>query len=122
VASTRQPLFRLDGAVVCPACVVADRPLSRLRGLLGRSGLGAGEGLLIRPASAIHTLFMRFAIDVVFIDRSGVVVKVVSALRPWRLAVGRRARCVLELAAGEAAARQIRPGDVLLVEGRRGLA
>jgi uncharacterized membrane protein (UPF0127 family) len=54
---------------------------------------------------------MRFAIDVVFVDRAGVVLKVVSALRPWRFAGGRGARCVLELSAGEAEARGIRPGD-----------
>jgi uncharacterized protein len=84
-----------------------------MRGLLGRSGLGAGEGLLIRPTNSIHTFFMRFAIDVVFIDRAGVVLKVVSALRPWRLAGSRGARCALELRAGEAAMRGIQPGDQL---------
>jgi uncharacterized membrane protein (UPF0127 family) len=113
VARTAEPLFRADGTVVCPACVVADRPVSRLRGLLGRDCLGPGEALLIRPASAIHTFFMRFAIDVVFVDRTGVVLKIVAALRPWRFASSRGARCVLELSAGEAEARGIRPGDEL---------
>jgi uncharacterized protein len=94
-----------------------------MRGLLGRDGLRAGEGLLIRPTSAIHTFFMRFAIDVVFIDRAGVVQKVVSALRPWRFAGNRGARCALELRAGEAAALGIRPGDELrLSRDGRGLA
>jgi uncharacterized membrane protein (UPF0127 family) len=123
VAPTVEPLFRADGTVVCPACVVADRPTTRLRGLLGRDALGAGEGLLIRPTSAIHTFFMRFAIDVVFIDRDGVVQKVVSTLRPWRFAGSRGARCALELRAGEAGARGIRPGDELrLSKDGRGLA
>jgi hypothetical protein len=84
-----------------------------MRGLLGREGLRSGEGLLIRPANSIHTFFMRFAIDVVFIDRAGVVLKVVSALRPWRLAGSRGARFALELRAGEAAVRGIQPGDRL---------
>jgi uncharacterized membrane protein (UPF0127 family) len=91
-----------------------------MRGLLGRAALAAGEGLLIRPASAIHTFFMRFAIDVVFIDRDGVVLRVVPALRPWRLAARRGARSVLELPAGEAAARGIGPGDRLDLVRRNG--
>jgi uncharacterized membrane protein (UPF0127 family) len=122
VARTVEPLFRADGALVCAACVVADRPHTRLRGLLGRDGLSAGEGLLIRPTSSIHTFFMRFAIDVVFIDRGGVVLKVVSKLRPWRLAASRGARYALELGAGEASGR-VRPGDRLqLPKERHGLA
>jgi uncharacterized membrane protein (UPF0127 family) len=94
-----------------------------MRGLLGRSALRSGEGLLIRPASSIHTFFMRFAIDVVFIDRAGIVVKIVAALRPWRLAASRGARCALELGAGEAEARGIRIGDQLrLSKDGRGVA
>jgi uncharacterized membrane protein (UPF0127 family) len=123
VVRTAEPLLRIDGTVVCPACVVADRPHTRLRGLLGRVGLGAGEGLLIRPTSAIHTFFMRFPIDVVFVDRTGVVLEVVPELPPWRFAGRRGAKCALELRAGEAEARGIRPGDRLrLSKGGRGLA
>jgi len=123
VGRTAEALLRTDGAPVCPACVVADRPQTRLRGLLGRTELGAGEGRLIRPTAAIHTFFMRFAIDVVFIDRAGVVQKVAPALPPWRFAGSRGAWCALELAAGEAEARDIRPGDRLqLSKDRHGLA
>jgi uncharacterized membrane protein (UPF0127 family) len=115
--------LRTDGTLVCSACVVADRPHTRMRGLLGHTGLRTGEGLLIRPASAIHTFFMRFAIDVVFIDRDGVVLDVVPRLRPWRFAGKRGARSVLELAAGEADARRIWPGDRLDISGGdRGVA
>ncbi|HET6897058.1 MAG TPA: hypothetical protein VFK70_01880, partial [Vicinamibacteria bacterium] len=52
-----------DGNVVCERCFLAETALARLRGLLGRSGLPSGEGMLPRPASSIHTAFMRFAID-----------------------------------------------------------
>jgi uncharacterized protein len=94
-----------------------------MRGLLGRDTLAPGEGLLIRPASSIHTFFMRFAIDGVFVDRAGTVVKVVSGLRPWRCAAARRAAAVLELAAGEAAARGVQVGDRLVVlQESRGVA
>jgi uncharacterized membrane protein (UPF0127 family) len=99
-----------DGTVVCERCLLAETPLARVRGLLGRSGLSSGEGLLLRPAGSIHTAFMRFAIDAVFLDGAGRVVKVASALRPWRAAACRGSRAVLELPAGEARRRGLRPG------------
>jgi uncharacterized protein len=102
-----------DGTVVCERCLLAETPLARLRGLLGRSGLASGEGLLLRPAGSIHTAFMRFSIDAVFLDRADRVVKVAAALRPWRAAACRGARSVLELSAGEAARRGLRPGVLL---------
>ena len=83
---------------------------TRMRGLLGRKGLDEGEGLLLRPAPSIHTFFMRFPIDVVFVARDGEVVKVVPALKPWRSAAARGARSALELAAGEAERRDIHAG------------
>jgi hypothetical protein len=113
-ARTR-PVRRSDGAAVCERCVVADSPLRRMRGLLGRRGLGPDEGILLRPAGSIHTFFMRFPIDAVFLDRDHRVVRVAATLPPWRFAAARRSRAVLELRAGEAAARGISVGDVLLV-------
>jgi hypothetical protein len=90
-----------DGTVVCERCAVADRPASRLMGLMGRRGLDAGEGLLLSPAGSIHTCFMRFRIDAVFLDSELEVVRVRPNLRPWRAARARGARAVLELPAGE---------------------
>ena len=104
------------GAAVCERCVVADRARARMRGLLGRSDLAAGEGVLLRPASSIHTHFMRFAIDAVFLDRDLRVVEVRSALPPWRMARKRGAKAVLELRAGEAGRRGIEVGDALAIE------
>jgi len=75
----------------------------RLRGLLGRSRLAPGQALWLDPCRAVHTLGMRYAIDVAFIDRQGRVVRIVHGLRPWRWAGGWRARSAVELAAGEAA-------------------
>ncbi len=92
---------------------MADRPFGRMKGLLGRRSLDSGEGLLLRPASSVHTFFMRFAIDVVFLDRDLTVVDVVKDLRPWRAAGRRGAKSVLELASGEAARRSVRRGDRL---------
>jgi uncharacterized protein len=106
-------VLRADETPICERCVVAATALTRLRGLLGRSRLTAEEGLLIRPTGAIHTCFMRFPIDVVFLDRELVVVDVVSNLRPWRVAARRGAKAVLELAAGESGRRGLRTGERL---------
>jgi len=99
-----------DGNVVCERCLLAETPLARLRGLLGRSDLPAGEGLLLRPAGSIHTAFMRFPIDAVFLDRADRVLKVAHELPPWRMAGCRGARAVLELPAGEAAKHSLHAG------------
>jgi uncharacterized membrane protein (UPF0127 family) len=109
-----------DGAherVVCERCVVADRPHSRLRGLIGRRELAIGDGLLLRPTPSIHTWFMRFPIDVVFLDAELRVLGVRPELRPWRLAGRRRTRAVLELPGGEARRVGLEPGAVLQFAG-----
>jgi hypothetical protein len=107
------PLTREDGAVVCERCTLADSPVSRMRGLLGRDGLEQGEGLLLRPASSVHTFFMRFPIDVVFLDRALVVLGIADGLDPWRTASKRGAKAVLELPAGESTRRGLSVGDKL---------
>jgi len=84
-----------------------------MRGLLGRRYLGAGEALLLRPAGAIHTAFMNFAIDALFLDSGGVVLHIAHDLVPWRAASKRGAASVLELSAGAARLRGIEPGDKL---------
>ena len=107
-------LKRENGDVVCDRCVVAASSFSRMKGLLGRSELRSGEGLLLRPASAIHTFFMRFPIDAVFLDREWRVVGIADDVAPWRTAARKGAKAVLELPAGESARRGLRPGDVLV--------
>jgi uncharacterized protein len=102
-----------DGRVVCEECTVAHTMFTRMRGLLGKRGLDSGEGLLIRPAPSIHTFFMRFPIDVVFLSRQGEVLKVAERVAPWRARSCRHSYAVLELAAGEAGRRGIALGDRL---------
>jgi uncharacterized membrane protein (UPF0127 family) len=104
-----------EGRVVCERCTLADRPLTRLRGLLGRRELPAGEGLLLRPTPSIHTWFMRFPIDAVFLSADLEVLSVRPEMPAWRMAAGRGARAVLELAAGEAGRRGVAPGARLRV-------
>jgi hypothetical protein len=107
---------RAGGEVLCPRCLLADTPWLRMRGLLGRSALAEEEGILLRPASAVHTLFMRFPIDAVFLDGELRVLKVAGELRPWRLAACRGAKAVLELPAGRCARRGLRTGERLTLE------
>jgi uncharacterized membrane protein (UPF0127 family) len=102
-----------DGAVVCDECVVADSFLTRLRGLVGRGRLASGHGLLLRETRSIHTHFMRFPIDVIFLDGHNRVVRIVPRLRPWRAVAEREAASVLELGAGESERAGLRVGAAL---------
>lgn len=107
-------LKRAGGEVVCERCELADSPLKRMRGLLGRSGLEPGEGMLFRPAGSIHMMFMRFPIDVLFCDRELVVVGIEHDLKPWQTARRKGAKVVVELAVGGAAGLEV--GDRLFLE------
>jgi uncharacterized protein len=104
---------RQNGEVLCERCLVASSFRTRLRGLVGRRQLPETEGLLIRPAGSVHTFFMRFPIDVVFLDRDDSVLKVVPSLQPRRLAGARRARRALELTAGACARAGLAVGESL---------
>jgi len=90
----------------------------RFRGLMLRAGLPAGHGLLLTPCNSIHMLFMRFAIDAVFLDPTGGVVAVAERLRPFISLAGPHAGAtqVLEVPAGTVAATQTQPGDRCLHE------
>jgi uncharacterized protein len=92
---------------------VAVTRRDRRKGLLGRSGLEPASALIIAPCFSIHTMFMRFDIDVVFVDEDGRVVKVVRDMTPWRIAVDPTAHAVVELPAGSLNDRQINVGDRL---------
>ena len=95
---------------MCERCARAESPFQRMRGLLGRRSLEPGEGILLRPAGSIHTAFMRFTIDAVFVDAEGRVVRVVDSLPPWRAAGAKGAKAVVELPAGAAATARRAPG------------
>jgi uncharacterized membrane protein (UPF0127 family) len=107
-------LRNAGGKVVCARCEVADNPWTRLRGLLGRSGLEPDQGMLFRPAGSIHMMFMRFPIDALFCDRDLVVVGIERNLRPWRMAARKGAKVVVELAVG--AAEGVEPGHRLFLD------
>ena len=106
-------LTRTDGRFICRARV-ASSFASRFRGLMGAADLPAGQGVLFPGTRSVHTHFMRFPIDVVFLDDDRRIVAVRPALRPWRMASAKGARSVLELAAGECARLGLAAGDVLV--------
>ena len=81
-----------------------------MRGLLGRSGLPENEGMLFPRTGSVHTMFMRFPIDVVFLDAEMRVLSVREAVPAWRTVKERGAKTTLELAPGEAARVGIAPG------------
>ena len=86
-----------------------------MRGLLGRKELPSGEGILLKPSGSIHTFFMRFPIDVVFLDRELRVVAIAPDVPPWRMRGARGAKAVVELAAGEASRRALTGSQTLVL-------
>lgn len=100
-------------SVVCARTEVADTLLLRMRGLLGRASLAPGDGMLFRGESSIHSAFMRFRFDAVFMDRELRVVGLAERIPPWRVRAARGARNILELAAGEISRTGVAIGDQL---------
>lgn len=110
-------LIAREDQVVCERCKVAETPFTRLAGLLGRRELPVGDGLLLRPAPSIHTFFMRFAIDVVYLDYDLTVLGISPNVKPWRFAGRYGTRAILELPAGEWERHGIEPGERLRLVG-----
>jgi uncharacterized membrane protein (UPF0127 family) len=103
-----------SGSLVAEHVEVADTIWSRFVGLMFRRELPPGHGLVIRPCNSIHMFFMRFALDVVFIDGDGRVVRVLDSIRPWRASsLVRGAKAAIELPAGTAGRAALAPGTVV---------
>ena len=103
---------RTNQAVATQVEIAATRR-SRNRGLLGRDHLDEAAAMLLAPCTSVHTVGMRFPIDVVFVDRQGYALKVVRNLRPWRIALSVGGSAVIEMAAGSLRWGQVVPGDRL---------
>ena len=103
---------RTDEALAQHVEVAVTRS-ARRKGLLGRDGLGASCALILAPCAAIHTMFMRFEIDAVFVDDDGRALKVVRKLVPWRIAVNASAHAVVEFAGGALREENVTVGDRL---------
>ena len=101
------------GTMLATHLVVASSGETRRKGLLGRDSLLPGEGLWIKPCESVHTFFMRFPIDLVYLDRKHRVKKVTSSVPPWRLSACLSAYSIVELPAGTIHRTQTEKGDVL---------
>lgn len=105
------------GTILVEAGRVASNPISRMIGLLAQTGLDAGAGLLIAPCNSIHSFFMRFRFDAVFITRDGTVAHLIGDMAPWRVSkLVWGAHSVLELPSGVIAATATQVGDRLKIE------
>lgn len=94
---------------------IADTRRARRRGLLGRRYMEIGTALVLVRSWAVHTAFMKFSIDLIFVDRHGRVIHIVEALRPWRAAASLRAEAVIELPAGALRDGAVRIGECVCV-------
>lgn len=98
------------------AVEIADTSAKRRTGLLKHTELLPGHGLWIVPCESVHTFFMKFAIDLVYVDKKHIVRKVRNAVAPWRLSACLTAHSILELPAGTAEQSGTRAGDQLEFE------
>jgi uncharacterized membrane protein (UPF0127 family) len=101
------------GTALATRLEVADSGAKRNKGLLGRKGLAEGEGLWITPCESVHTFFMQFPIDLVYVDRNNKVRKVCDSVRPWRISVCLSAHSILELPSGAIRSSRTQAGDTL---------
>jgi uncharacterized protein len=117
-------LNRTRGTILCASLEEAGGVLGKSRGLLGRDGLGPNSGMLFQagrfePFMWMHMMLMRFAIDIVFLDRNGKVARIDHNLKPWRISsIVWGARRALELTAGAAERSQTMEGDLIVLERR----
>ncbi|MHB0874622.1 MAG: DUF192 domain-containing protein [Anaerolineae bacterium] len=93
---------------------VADTHLKRLRGLIGRPPLRAGQALVIKPSQGIHTFFMGYPIDVIYLDADSRIIRALDAIRPYRFGpIDIRTRCIVEMPAGTLQQTGTTEGDVV---------
>lgn len=102
--------------VLADTVIMADSFFTRLRGLLGRSGLDPGCCLVLKPCQSIHTMFMKFDIDVLFVDKHNIALHLISGLPPFRFSgIVRDAYLVMEFPAGTLARTGTSAGDTIIL-------
>jgi uncharacterized membrane protein (UPF0127 family) len=100
--------------VLAEKAVLADTVFKRIKGLLGRDDFGLGEALIIKPCNSIHTFFMRFSIDVLFVDNNNRIIKTIISLQPFRLTpIYFNAAFAIELPVGAIQASSTQAGDII---------
>jgi uncharacterized protein len=113
---TVRVLNQTRNTILATAADVADTSAKRRTGLLKKNKLEHGEGLWISPCESVHTFFMKFAIDLVYLDKKKFVRKVRHAVPPWRLSACLTAHSVLELPSGTVAETGTQPGDQMVFD------
>jgi len=104
------------GVLLADKARIADTFWGRLIGLLNRGSLEKGEALVLKPSYSIHTLFMRFAIDVIFLDKFGKTIGVLHSFKPFRLSpLFFRASCAIELPGNTLKLTQTQLGDIIRI-------
>ncbi len=120
VQTASLPQFRIvnetRGIELAFAAEVADTAARRSKGLLGRDGLQPGGALWIVPCEAVHTFWMRFPLDLVYLNKSHRIVKVRRNVGPWRISACLRAHSVIEFASGSVHDENACPGDLLSIQ------
>lgn len=107
---------KTKNTILAEEVIIADTPFARFKGLLGRKELEKGKALILNPCNSIHTFFMQFTIDVLFVDKNNCVVKAVSNIKPGRMTpIYFKAAFVVELPAGTIGNTQTSPGNTLLI-------
>jgi len=103
--------------VLANNAILANTAFKRLKGLLGRKSILPGEALILKPANSIHTMFMRFSIDLIFLDKKNVVVKIIHSMIPFRFtALYLSSSQVIELPSGVAKSCLTAAGDQIVFE------
>jgi uncharacterized protein len=103
-----------SGAVLARRANLCDSPLSRFCGLMLRAKLPESEGVILSPCNSVHMALMRFAIDLVYLDKENRIVKIIHGLKPYRISLGGfRAHAAIELPAGTLDCVDAQPGDLL---------
>lgn len=102
--------------ILADTAKMADTFSTRLIGLLNRNSLANGEALILVPSNSIHSFFMRFTIDVIFLDKSGRVIKTLPSFRPFRISpVYFNSHSVIELPENSLKSSQTQPGDIVKI-------
>jgi len=100
--------------VLAESAIIADSPLKRMKGLLGRKEFNVGGAMVLSPCNSIHTFFMRFPIDVVFADKKYQIVEIKLCVKPFRASgIYWRASFAIEFPAGTLSAEIVSLGDQL---------
>jgi len=103
-----------DGRILLTKVYKTTTLFDRLRGMLGRSEPRPEQAMVITPCNSVHMLFMRYALDIIFLDAKGTVLSLRTPLLPWKMAADMRAKQVVELRSGMLETLAITPGMTLL--------